>query len=227
MTSASREQIDNCISFDDFNGELETSFYSTHRLSNPIFEAADAGVSNCCQSNKYKSAVANAYEVSRAHRFDDHVDHALEDRACGHKTLFAPDGIEVWNSKYDGRYAPRPGTFRLLARLQARKPQMRAFYGQDMHWKKQHRGLFNIAECKSATREEILAAFARGNYYAVKEKFELPSSGKLNEDLLAQFGSVNQSYARKRRLIKQAKKMIDRVGLRVPAPLKAQLRRIF
>ena len=138
-----------------------------------------------------------------------------------------PDGIEAWNSKYDGRSAPRPGTFHLLARLQSRKPEMRAFYGEDMHWKKQHRGLFNIAECQSATREEVLAAFARGNYYAVKEKFELPSNGNLSEDLLAQFGSVNRRYARKRRLIKQAKKMIDRAGLRVPAPLKAQLRRIF
>jgi hypothetical protein len=49
----------------------------------------------------------------------------------------------------------------------------------------------------------------------------------LSEDLLAQFGSVNQRYARKRRLIKRAKKLIDRVGLTVPAPLKAQLRRIF
>lgn len=138
-----------------------------------------------------------------------------------------PDGIEVWNSKYDGRYAPRPGTFRLLARLQERKPQMRAFYGQDLHWKKQHRGLFNVAQCQFATREEILAAFAGGNYYAVKDEFALPSGGNLSEELLAQFGSTNRRYARKRRLIKQAKKMIDRVGLTVPAALKTQLRRIF
>jgi predicted metal-dependent phosphoesterase TrpH len=138
-----------------------------------------------------------------------------------------PDGIEVWNSKYDGRHAPRPGTFRMLARLQARKPQMRAFYGQDMHWKKQHRGLFNILHCESASGEGVLAAFARGDYHAAKEGIELPSSGDLPESLLARFGGVNERYARKRRLIKRAKKMIDRVGLTVPAPLKAQLRRIF
>src|SRR5208282_5912920 len=28
-----------------------------------------------------------------------------------------PMGIETWNTKYDGRYAPRPGTFALLQRL--------------------------------------------------------------------------------------------------------------
>jgi predicted metal-dependent phosphoesterase TrpH len=138
-----------------------------------------------------------------------------------------PDGIEVWNSKYDGRYAPRPRTFHMLARLQARGAQIRAFYGQDMHWKKQHRGLFNIVRCESATGEDVLAAFARGDYYAAKEDIELPSSGNLPESLLARFGRINERYARRRRLIKQAKKMIDRFGLTVPAPLKAQLRRIF
>jgi hypothetical protein len=31
-------------------------------------------------------------------------------------------GIETWNSKYDGRYAPRSGTFALLQRLRQRAP---------------------------------------------------------------------------------------------------------
>jgi hypothetical protein len=33
-----------------------------------------------------------------------------------------PSGIEGWNTKYDGRYAPRPGTFCLIDRLRQRKP---------------------------------------------------------------------------------------------------------
>ncbi len=56
--------------------------------------------------------------------------------------LVLPHGIEVWNTKYDGRYAPRPRTFHLLQRMQQKKPSLRAFYGQDLHWKRQHRGLF-------------------------------------------------------------------------------------
>ena len=138
-----------------------------------------------------------------------------------------PDGIEAWNSKYDGRYAPRPSTFRLLKRLQQRKPRLLAFYGQDMHWKKQHRGLFNIIERRLSSREEVLVALARGDFYARKGELELPSSGNLSEDLLARFGRTNELAARKRRLIKRAKRMIDRVGLKVPAPVKSQLRRIF
>jgi PHP domain-containing protein len=138
-----------------------------------------------------------------------------------------PDGIETWNSKYDGRYAPRPATFRLLKRLQERKPQMRAFYGQDLHWKNQHRGLFNIIERSSLSREQVLTAFARGDYRAQKGELELPSSGSLSEEQLARFGSVNNRTARNRRLMKKTKKLLDRIGLAAPAALKAQLRRIF
>jgi hypothetical protein len=138
-----------------------------------------------------------------------------------------PHGIETWNSKYDGRYAPRPQTFALLNRLQQREPQMRAFYGQDLHWKRQHRGLINNLQIDSAAREAILNAFRRGDYSAVKGDIELSSSGMLPAELMVRFRDVNNRYARKRQLIKRAKKLIDRVGLRLPAPLKAQLRRIF
>jgi predicted metal-dependent phosphoesterase TrpH len=138
-----------------------------------------------------------------------------------------PHGIETWNSKYDGRSAPRPQTFALLNRLQGRGPRLRAFYGQDLHWKRQHRGLLNRLQIDDAAREAILSAFERGDYYAVKGDLELPASGELSAELAARFGDVNRRYAGRRRLIKQAKKMIDRVGLRVPAPVKAQLRRIF
>jgi len=138
-----------------------------------------------------------------------------------------PDGIETWNTKYDGRQAPRPATFALLNRLQQRRPEMRAFYGQDMHWKKQHRGLFNVVDCDAPSREEVLRSLAAGNYWAMKGALELPASGALAGELAAQFGKVNEASARRRRLIKRAKKVIDRLGIRVPAPVKAQLRRIF
>jgi hypothetical protein len=138
-----------------------------------------------------------------------------------------PHGIEAWNSKYDGRYAPRPQTFALLNRLQQREPQTRAFYGQDLHWKRQHRGLINNLQIAGVTREEVLNAFQRGDYFAVKGGVELPSSGVLSAELIARFGGLNRRYAKQRQLIKRAKKLSDRMGLRLPAPLKAQLRRIF
>lgn len=138
-----------------------------------------------------------------------------------------PMGIETWNSKYDGRYAPRPGTFALLRRLKQRAPQMHAFYGMDLHWKKQFRGLRIMLDCERLEPAAILAALAAGKYSGQKDDLLLPSSGVLPDALLQEFG---QAQARSRRMwtfLKSSKKRLDSLGIRVPDSLKAQLRRIF
>jgi len=138
-----------------------------------------------------------------------------------------PKGIETWNSKYDGRYAPRPGTFALLQRLRQRAPQMQAFYGQDLHWKKQYRGLFVALECDKPEPAPILSALAAGKYEAVKDELHLPSTGILPDALLAEFGKVHQRSNRMWQLFKGSKATLDRLGIHVPEAVKAQLRRIF
>ena len=138
-----------------------------------------------------------------------------------------PGGIETWNSKYDGRYAPRPGTFELLRRLRTRRSHMRAFYGQDLHWKKQFRGLFTELQCVSLHRDEILNALARGTYSGVKADLQLPSSGDLAPELSAQFAARHARSDRMRNFLKAGKKAIDKLGIAAPASIKAQLRRLF
>lgn len=138
-----------------------------------------------------------------------------------------PRGIETWNSKYDGRYAPRPGTFALLQRLQQRKPGMQAFYGQDLHWKKQFRGLFVHLDSRGNDPASILKAIAVGNYSGQKDDLQLPSSGELSEELLAQFSRAHDRSHRMRQFFKNGKAALDRAGIRVPEAVKAQLRRIF
>lgn len=138
-----------------------------------------------------------------------------------------PRGIETWNSKYDGRMAPRPGTFAMLQRLRSRRNDMQAFYGQDLHWKKQFHELFVHLDCDASTPASILAAFARGAYTGNKGELALPSSGILPLGLLAVFEKEHRRSDRIRKFMKSGKKALDRVGLRVPASVKAQLRRIF
>ncbi|MCI0485923.1 MAG: PHP domain-containing protein [Blastocatellia bacterium] len=138
-----------------------------------------------------------------------------------------PDGIETWNSKYDGRYAPRPSTFALLKGLQEREARLRAFYGQDLHWKNQYRGLFNVVRCATSSREDILNAFKSGDYFATKDNLELPSNGDLPAKLIESFRRKNDRSTQRRLFVKRVKKAMDRLGVRVPAPVKAHLRRIF
>lgn len=138
-----------------------------------------------------------------------------------------PDGIEVWNSKYDGRYAPRPGTFALLARARSRRPEMLAFYGQDLHWRRQYRGLFVQVECTEPRRDAVLAALASGRFAGVRDGQVLPSTGELPADVLAAFDRVHRRSQQMRTWIRRVKASVDRLGVAVPRPIKSQLRRIF
>jgi len=138
-----------------------------------------------------------------------------------------PKGIETWNSKYDGRYAPRPGTFALLRGLRQRAPQMHAFYGQDLHWRNQFRGLYVTVECEAPDPAAILRSLAMGAYSARKDELHLPSSGVLPNELMEKFGAAHARSQRTRNFFKRSKAMLDRLGIRVPASVKAQLRRIF
>jgi len=138
-----------------------------------------------------------------------------------------PLGIETWNSKYDGRYAPRPGTFELLHRLRARRPGMRAFYGQDLHWKKQFRGLFNHIQLDRLDRDEILKVLAAGKYCGVKADLQLPSTVELSPELATRFAARHARSDKMRNVIKTGKKAIDKLGIKPPASIKAHLRKII
>ena len=137
-----------------------------------------------------------------------------------------PHGIETWNSKYDGRYAPRPATFDCLQRLRQRSREMRAFYGQDLHWRKQFRGLCVSVEC-DPNPSAILAALAAGKYIAHKDNLRLPSSGVIPDELLAEFSHAHARSHRMKQFLKSGKQTLDRFGIRVPESLKSQLRRFF
>src|ERR1700680_3007700 len=91
-----------------------------------------------------------------------HPPDAMFDRIAGFQVL--PDGIEIWNTKYDGRYAARPATFHLLTRLQERKPGMHGFYGQDLHWRKQCRDLFTMVNCRRLNSAQIISALRDGHF---------------------------------------------------------------
>ena len=141
--------------------------------------------------------------------------------------LVLPHGIEVWNTKYDGRYAPRPRTFHLLQRMQRKKPTMRAFYGQDLHWKRQHRGLFVSLSSTALDKEKILDAFTQGEFSGTKGELHLPSTGQLDHDVMLRFELEHRKSDRLRNIAKYCKDAAGRFGLAVPKGVKAQLRRIF
>jgi hypothetical protein len=121
-----------------------------------------------------------------------------------------PGGIEVWNSKYDGPEAPRPGTFALLSRLRQRRLGMTAFFGQDLHGRKQYRELFTLVDCQAPAKGTVLRALQCGGYVGLKGDLVLPSSGALPRRLERSFGRVHQRSQLVKRCIEQVKTLAGR-----------------
>lgn len=138
-----------------------------------------------------------------------------------------PDGIEAWNTKYDGRYAPRAATFALVRRLQQRAPDLRAFYGQDLHWRTQFGGLFVEVVCADPGRAALLDALRNGTFVGVKGDLRLPADGVVSPALLATFERAHARSQRLRAAIKSMRRAAGRFADHVPKPVKAQLRRLF
>jgi predicted metal-dependent phosphoesterase TrpH len=135
-----------------------------------------------------------------------------------------PDGLEVWNSKYDGHYGPRARTFRLLRHWRARTPVL-AFYGVDLHWKKQHRALRTVMLGASGNRASLLDALRRGQFQGRLGEIQLPATGDANAKWLRRADVRNRWSQRARRWFKRSKRVLDRFGLRIPRGLKSELRR--
>ncbi len=138
-----------------------------------------------------------------------------------------PSGIEGWNTKYDGRYAPRPGTFRLIERLRKRKPGLSAFYGQDLHYKKQFHGLYTNVVASAPSRSGILAALSNGNFAGQCDSLDLPARTPLPAPLLARFARTRIPYNLMRRTLRGMKRTAKRCGLKIPSVMVTQFRKIM
>ena len=138
-----------------------------------------------------------------------------------------PDAIEAWNTKYDGRYGPRARTFDLLAQLQQRKPELLAFYGQDLHWRRQFNGMYTFVHTSELSLAAILSALRDGRYHAEKEQVTLPASGNIDRGLLERLDRAQSRWMRLRRFLMSAYRMTGRARSMLPASIKAHLRRVI
>jgi len=69
------------------------------------------------------------------------------------------DGIEVWNTLYDGWLAPRVGNLRILGKIKGAK----AFAGSDLHREEQLGRMLVCVKAKRLDEKEILSALKRGD----------------------------------------------------------------
>jgi len=90
------------------------------------------------------------------------------------------DGIEVWNGRYDGTFAPRADSFQLLRRIQTLNVKAAAYGGIDLHKIGQARKpVYVEVSAQKLERAEIMSALRAGQFAVRGSKMVIPSSGRL------------------------------------------------
>jgi hypothetical protein len=87
-------------------------------------------------------------------------------------------GMEVWNSQYDGKYAPRPRALSTFTQLRSAQPTYHAFAGIDLH-RLEHLGGPEIIMESSLEEKSILSALKNGNYHIQGSSVRIGSDAKI------------------------------------------------
>ncbi len=135
------------------------------------------------------------------------------------------DGLEVWNQQYDGKRVPRTHSLTLYEKLRARKPELHATGGVDLH-RKEHAGAPHITlEVESLRESHVLEKLKVGAYTVNSKETSffgtLPNPGMLKRaHRVESFISVTIIV-----LGKTVNKTLAVVGITLPKSLKELVRR--
>lgn len=90
------------------------------------------------------------------------------------------DGIEVWNGRYDGVYAPRAESLQLLRSVRTGNLNAFAFGGIDLHKMNQtHRPIYVEVDADERRPQSILRALVSGRSSVQAANIRIPSTGNL------------------------------------------------
>ncbi|MBI3802522.1 MAG: hypothetical protein HY282_02015 [Nitrospirae bacterium] len=137
------------------------------------------------------------------------------------------DGIELWNTKYNGRWAPALWNYRLLKGVREKRPEVLGFYGTDFHWQTQYTGMAILIEAEGLTPEALLTGLRKGRFYAEKEGMRLSPEGRLTPGEEARFERRERLYHLWRKMVVGARAPFKALRLPIPRRLKAMARKVL
>ena len=135
------------------------------------------------------------------------------------------DGVEVWNSQYDGKHAPRFRSLQLLKKLQE-KDDVKAFAGSDLHREEHFGGPETVMEVDDITSHNILRQMQEGAYTIEKDKVSLTAKGEIKRSSVIlrvkSFFSILFID-----ISKKAGKVFAKMGLSFPKKIKQKIRSLI
>jgi len=133
------------------------------------------------------------------------------------------DAVEVWNSQYDGKYAPRFRSFGLLKKLQKEK-RFEAFAGLDFHREEHLGGPILFVNVNTFSNFAILNAIKTGDYTFGKKEVIFSSKGEIQEGNLKKLYVQSFFSIKLISFSKQINKIFVSIGLSFPKKLKQKIR---
>lgn len=107
-----------------------------------------------------------------------------------------PDGLELWNTKHDSRYAPRLYRFFILRRLRVLKPDLFGYCSVDFHWIDQYRDASVMVRVHRVTVGAILESLRSGQFLSKVGHITLDPRGELSGAPQVIWFGLCECYAR-------------------------------
>jgi hypothetical protein len=101
--------------------------------------------------------------------------------------LASLDGIEIWNIKYDGKYAPKLKNFKILKKFKEINPNIICYGGLDLHEINEFKKLLINVRTRSVDSKDskkILTALKAGNFHITNGLFIIGSKGNLESNII-------------------------------------------
>lgn len=137
--------------------------------------------------------------IAHPHRNGFRVDDLMMDNCIG---------TEIWNSQYDGKYAPRPGALTWFRSLRERKPGFRALAGIDLHRSSHVGGPHIEMQVADLTSGSVLQNMKEGDYSLRGRASIISSDGVL--EWPTPFGAALFGYSTL--MIVQAARLLSRLA---------------
>ena len=93
------------------------------------------------------------------------------------------DGIEVWNSQYDGKHAPRMKVLNSLQGLRERGGNVFAYAGIDFHREEHFEGPNIVVDAENRP-EDIIAKLKTGEFVLKNERVSINGEGRITKGVL-------------------------------------------
>ena len=112
-----------------------------------------------------------------------------------HSNLFSiVDGIEVWNTAYDGRFVPNIHSLILLRNLRKNGYSILGFGGQDLHQIRDHMSVEVSLSIENLTEKSLFLALKGGHYRISNSHLSVSPGGDTNLLRLVQIGLARKIY---------------------------------